>query len=198
VPLKVLDILDFVKWYLQDARRRYSDCRRIIAQLEKGDGIRIGRAVEIKSPERLRVGQNVSIDSGSLLHCGGMKWCNYDGHIVLGNNVYIGPNCVLFGAGGITIGDNVLISPNVVLTSHQHTYGRVSQPIREQPILFGEIRVEDNVWIGSGTAILPGVRIGIGSVVGAGAVVNRDVLPDSVVAGVPARLIKRRKIDDAD
>lgn len=190
-----MSLVGFLERHLRDLRRRYANAKSSMARSEDSGSPKIGKRVEIRSPERLKLGRNVHIDSGSLLHCGGMEWCNHEGGIIIGNNVYIGPNCVLFGAGGIRIGDNVLISPNVVLTSHQHTYVSPSELIREQPILFGEIVLEDDVWIGSSATILPGVRIGKGSVVGAGGVVTKDVLPYSLAVGVPARVVKTREAD---
>jgi galactoside O-acetyltransferase len=80
----------------------------------------------------------------------------------------------------------------VVITSHQHTFGRGDADIRDQPTAFEPVVVERDVWIGANATILPGVRVGRGAVVGAGAVVTRDVEPGSVVMGVPARVVRER------
>lgn len=155
-------------------------------------GIRIDPSVTVRSSARLTLGREAVVDHGVLLHCGGMPWSPPDGGISLGARTYIGPNSVLFGAGRIDIGDAVLISPGVVITSHQHTFRDNALDIREQPISFGNIIIEDNVWIGANATILPGVSIGRGSVVGAGAVVTRDVPPAVVVMGAPARVVRDR------
>jgi acetyltransferase-like isoleucine patch superfamily enzyme len=166
---------------------------RLCRELEAGaPGIRINRSVEVRAPARLVLGANVTVDRGVLLHCGGMDWSVPDAGISLGAGSYVGPNSVLFGGGGIDIGEAVLISPGVVITSHQHTFGRRDQEIREQPLDFGKVTIERDVWIGANATILPGVHIGSGSVIGAGAVVSRDVPPGVVALGIPARVFRER------
>lgn len=164
---------------------------RTLRRLEARSGARIDRSVEVRSLDRLVLGPNSFVDAGVLLHCGGMDWSGGEGGIELGANVYVGPNAVLFGAGGIEIGDGGLISPGVVITSHQHTFADKSTEIRSQPVEFARVVIEPNVWIGANATVLPGVRIGTGSVVGAGAVVTRDVAPETLVVGVPARPVVR-------
>lgn len=166
---------------------------RVRSDLEaRGTGIRIARTVDVRSPNRLVLGSDVYVEPGVVLHCGGMDWSPEDGGISIGARSYVGPNSVLFGAAGIELGDGVLISPGVVITSHQHSYRQAEAYIRDQALRFGRVVVERDVWIGANATILPGVRIGAGSVVGAGAVVTRDVAPDTVVAGVPARVLADR------
>ena len=100
---------------------------------------------------------------------------------------WIQQGCTFFDRGGITLGNDVFIAPKVNLITINHdpdpdnrsaTYGR--------PIV-----IEDKVWIGIGATILPGVRIGYGSIVGANSVVTHDVPPLTVVGGNPARIIKK-------
>jgi acetyltransferase-like isoleucine patch superfamily enzyme len=121
-----------------------------------------------------------------------MDWSPEDGGISVGAHSYIGPNSVLFGAGGIELGESVLISPGVVITSHQHSYALATVEIRSQPLRFGRVVIERDVWIGANATILPGVRIGAGSVVGAGAVVTGDIPAGKVALGVPARIVHDR------
>jgi acetyltransferase-like isoleucine patch superfamily enzyme len=156
------------------------------------DGVRIHPSVDVRGPERLTLGPGVFVDHGAVLHCGGQAWSAGEGSIVIGANTYIGPKAVLFGAGRIEIGDAVLISPGVVITSQQHGIDARDVDIRDQPLRFAPVVIERNVWIGANATILPGVRVGHGSVVGAGAVVARDVPPLSVVLGVPARVTRER------
>ena len=155
-------------------------------------GIRIDRTVEIRSPDRLTLAEAVVVDRGVLLHCGGMDWSPPDGGITLGPHVYVGPNCVLFGAAGIEVGAGSLLSPGVVVTSHQHTYATRDQDIRLQPLDFSRVTIGRDVWVGANATVLPGVRLGAGCVVGAGAVVTRDVAAGAVVLGVPARVSHER------
>jgi galactoside O-acetyltransferase len=159
---------------------------------QAGPGIRIDRTVQIRSADRLSLGARVFIDAGVILHCGGMDWSPEEGGITIGDDAYIGPNCVLFGAAGIRIGTGALISPGVVITSHQHSFARPDQEIRSQPLQFGEVVIEPDVWIGANATILPGVRLASGSVIGAGAVVRNDVEADQVAVGVPARVVRER------
>lgn len=168
---------------------RERERRRLVAAFP---GAHVARSVEVRSPDRLRLGSDSVVDAWVLLHCGGMEWSGGEGGIDIGARAYIGPNSVLFGAGGISIGDAVQISPGVVITSHQHTFGNRGIDIRDQPLEFGPVVIERNVWIGANASILPGVRIGAGSVIGAGAVVTRDVPAGSVALGVPARVLRER------
>ncbi len=154
-------------------------------------GLRIGQGVEVRSPDRLTVGQDVFIDAGVVLHCGGMDW-SPGGGITIGDRSYVGPHAVLFGAGEIHIGADVLISPGVVITSHQHTFVKKDEPIRAQPLDFGLVRIDDDVWIGANAVVLPGLHLGKGSVVGAGAVVTANLPAGAVALGVPARVVRER------
>ena len=106
-------------------------------------------------------------------------------HMVkIGKNVVVMPGCLMMSAGGITIEDGALIAANVQLISNNHDlYER--QIITCKPVHIGK-----NAWIGAGATILPGVTIGDNAVVGAASVVTKDVEPDTIVAGNPARFIK--------
>lgn len=125
---------------------------------------------------------------------------------ILQGNIHMGDNCsvqaysVLTGygenadsEGSITIGNNVRIAPHVMMIAANHVFDDVTKPITTQGLVRKSIVVEDDVWIAGRANIMAGVRIGTGSVVAAGAVVTKDVPPYSVVAGVPAKVIKMRK-----
>lgn len=154
------------------------------------NSVNIREGVIIRNPKNLHVCKNVIIDSYTFIHCGGYDWSNGKGYINIGDNVYIGPHCVLFGAGGISIGNDVLISPGVVITSHQHSYNISKVPMRKQETRFAKVIIHDNVWIGANATILPGVTLHTGSIVAAGTVVNKDVPPYIMVGGIPAKKIK--------
>lgn len=110
--------------------------------------------------------------------------------IRIGENSGIGYRCYL--QGNITIGRDVMMAPEVVILTRSHRYDRVDVPMREQEGGEHPVVIEDDVWIGTRAIILPGVRIGKGSIIGCGAVVTSDVVPFSIVGGVPARLIGKR------
>ena len=192
-----IDLLGFPKWlvskYLEDFRseRELEDLRR------RNPTATIRSGVTVRSPAWLRLGERTVLDSGTFFHCGKMDWSQGRGGITVGHDCYVGPLCVLFGAGEIEIGNNVLISPGVVITSHQHTYSDPNQRIDKQDMQFTKVIIEDNCWIGSNAVILPGVTIRTGSVVAAGAVVKESIGPHSMHAGVPARERKVLKPDEA-
>jgi acetyltransferase-like isoleucine patch superfamily enzyme len=185
-------VIDDLKILLETLRERIGHDRVRRAVVRRADGVRIHPTVDIRSPERLVINSQTFIDRGVILHCGGMEWSAPEGGIAIGAGSYIGPNCVLFGAGGIEIGEAALISPGVVITSHQHTFLRDDVDVREQPLQFRRVVIERDVWVGANATILPGVRLGKGSVVGAGAVVTRDVPQGTVVVGVPAEVVRER------
>jgi acetyltransferase-like isoleucine patch superfamily enzyme len=111
---------------------------------------------------------------------------NFGRFINIGQNVFINHGCSFLDLGGITIEDDVLIGPNVQLITENHPI----QPAERKALDLKSILIKRNVWIGAGAIILPGVTVGENSVVAAGAVVTKDVPPNTIVGGVPARVIK--------
>jgi len=118
----------------------------------------------------------------------------FGGEIRIGENSLINHFCVIYGHGGLTIGSRVMIATHTVIIPANHIYADPKMSIMYQPETRKGIQIEDDVWIGSGVKILDGVIIGRGSVVGAGSVVTKSIPPYSVVVGVPARIIKNRKL----
>lgn len=111
--------------------------------------------------------------------------------VCIGTNVSINDFVHIRGLGGVEIGDDTLIAPHVVITSQSHDVGTLAKgELYRRTNTAAPVRIGKNVWIGSGAIILPGVSIGDGAVVAAGAVVNGDVKARTLVAGVPARLIR--------
>lgn len=111
---------------------------------------------------------------------------NYGKHTKIGKNVFINFDCVFLDLGGITIEDNVLIAPKVSLLSEGHPVS----PNERQSLVPGHIHIKKNAWIGAGATILPGVTVGENAVVAAGAVVSKDVPANTIIGGVPAKIIK--------
>jgi len=151
-----------------------------------GHNVVFEEGVLIFHPENIHLGSNIYIGHQTILKG------YYQNEMVIEDNTWIGQGCFFHSAGGLRIGRNVGIGPHVkIITSYHEDEGR------EVPILFSRIStaetiVEDDCDLGVGSIILPGVRVGRGSQIGAGAVVTRDVEPYSVMAGVPARLLKKR------
>ena len=107
-----------------------------------------------------------------------------------GNNVSVHPMCYFQASGGIEIGNDVSIAHGVTLMTQNHSYDESGIPIKDQPVISKPIIIEDNVWIGAKATVLYGRKIGKNSVIAAGAVVTKDVPPNTVVAGIPARVIR--------
>ena len=104
--------------------------------------------------------------------------------IKIGNNVFINSNCLAMARGGIIIEDDVMIAGNVQLLSNNH------DEYERQVLLCEEIIIKKGAWIGAGASILSGVTVGKYAIVGAGAIVTKDVPDYSVVVGIPAKVIK--------
>jgi acetyltransferase-like isoleucine patch superfamily enzyme len=111
---------------------------------------------------------------------------NYGKHTKIGKNVFINFDCTFLDLGGITIEDNVLIAPKVNLLSEGHPL----EPQNRQALMVGPIHIKRNAWIGANATILPGVTIGENAIVAAGAVVSKDVPDNTIVGGIPAKIIK--------
>jgi maltose O-acetyltransferase len=114
--------------------------------------------------------------------------CDLGFNIKLGKNVLINYDCVLLDTAEISIGDNALVGPGTKIVTASHPLEADKR--RDWSVTGTPVRIEEDVWIGAGAVILPGVTIGARSVVGAGSVVTKDVPPDVVVAGNPARIIR--------
>ncbi|MDQ0478164.1 DapH/DapD/GlmU-related protein [Chryseobacterium sp. MDT2-18] len=128
------------------------------------------------------VGENVSVQPGVYL-------LNVQ-NLHLGNNVSIHPMCYIDAKGGIKIGNDVSVAhgSSVLSTNHDWTDRRV--PIKYNTVQLEKVIIEDDVWIGCGVRILAGVHIGSRSVIAAGSVVSKNVASNTIVAGVPARMVK--------
>jgi len=113
-------------------------------------------------------------------------YTDFGKNITIGKDVFINSGCHFQDQGGITIGDGSLIGHNVVLATINHDLN----PENGRKNHYAPIHIGAHVWIGSNATILPGVSVGDWAVVGAGAVVTKDVPPFTVVGGVPARILK--------
>mgnify|MGYP000969855493 FL=1 len=156
----------------------------MIELAKMGQNFRIAEQSQIHQPHLVSVGDNVGFYYGTYI-----EPC--DEEIIIGSNTHFAPYCVLYGP--LSVGNNCAIAAHVVLASIGHSYVDIDIPIVEQPTSQKKIIIEDDVWIGANAVITPGVTIGKGSIIGAGSVVTKNVEPYSVMGGVPAKLIKRRK-----
>ena len=144
----------------------------------------------------LSLGEGSTIESGTVVVCRNNEASPgvENSTVRIGRHSYIGQYCNLrTGGGSIEIGDNVLMAQFVSLIASGHGVS-AGVPIREQKIsLKHGIKIGDGSWIGVSAIVLPGVTIGAGAVVGAGSVVTRDVPPNAIVVGNPARILKYRE-----
>ena len=132
-------------------------------------------------------GRGVNIEHGA--------WFGSGRGVRLGDRSDIGMDALVMGP--VEIGRDVMMGPRCILISGNHATASTLVPMNRQGLLPPRpIVIEDDVWLGAGAVVLAGVRIGRGSVVGAGAVVVKDVAPWSVVAGNPARTVKMRRPDE--
>ena len=127
-------------------------------------------------------GKNVNVERNSVFGPG----------VSLGDNSGIGIDCELYGP--VTIGKNVMMGPEVVIYTSGHKFDRTDIPMMQQgPTEKEPVVIGDDCWIGRRAMIMPGVTIGDGCVIAAGAVVTKDIPPYSVAGGVPARVIRTRE-----
>ncbi len=137
-------------------------------------------------------GDRVTVGRGAMISPTGLLGGEPGEGLCVGDNANIGHYAVIGCSGFIEIGARVLMGPHVCLIAEDHETGDPDLPIKAQGVTRRPIVVEDDVWLGSGAIVVAGVTVGRGSVVAAGAVVTHDVPPGSVVAGVPARVVRSR------
>lgn len=150
--------------------------------------------ITIDNKMNLLIGDNAYIASNVNIYVGDKNQNSPQAFLAIGVNTTIGEfSDVRAGGGRIEIGDNCLIAQHVSIIAANHTYSK-DRLIRDNDwdIVKNHVTIEDDVWIGCQAVILPGVRIGQGAIVAAGAVVTKDVAPFTVVAGPPANFIKNR------
>jgi acetyltransferase-like isoleucine patch superfamily enzyme len=136
---------------------------------------------------RIRLSDRVTISDGVLLAA-------YGGCIDIDTDAYVGPYCVLYGHGGLSIGRDTMIGAHTAIIPFDHGFERTEVPMRLQPLTRKGVTIGVDVWIGARCAILDGVSIERGAVVGAGSVVTRDIGAYCVAVGVPARVVRRREL----
>lgn len=158
-------------------------------------GVLVPAQSEMDRADAIKVGARLSLGKQCKLYChdpeNGSQLIIGD-RVALNDNVMINADC----GGRIIIGNDVLIGPNTVIRAADHRFGDRERPIAAQGHNPGSIEIGDDVWIGANAVILPNVRIGRGTVVAAGSVVNADLPEYAVAVGVPARVIKTRAPND--
>ena len=175
-----------------------------------GRGVSFGRSLTIRHPHKISIEDDVVIDDYCVLDAKGLNnngihiskhgfigrgtilSCK-NGDIVLKKNVNIGFNSEVFSGSKVVIGENTLIAAYVYIIGGGHGYSSIDILISEQHKPSHGMNIEKNCWIGAGAKVFDNVKIGEDTVIGAGAVVTRDIPAFSIAAGVPARVAKSRK-----
>lgn len=151
-----------------------------------GDDCVFEAGVLVFHPEQIELGRNVYVGHHAILKG------YYKNTMRIGDETWIGQQSFLHSAGGIEIGARVGIGPGVRIITSAHAEAGREMPILNAPIELAPVVIEDDCDLGVGATILPGVRIGRGAQIGAGAVVTEDVPPYSVAMGVPAKVTRER------
>ena len=120
------------------------------------------------------------------LHVNLPFYSDFGRHIRIGKNVFINSGAIFTDLGGITLEDNVLIAPRVNILTVNHP----ENPAERRGVILKPVVIKKNAWIGAGATILPGVTVGENAIVAAGAVVSKDVPANTVVSGIPAKVLK--------
>jgi acetyltransferase-like isoleucine patch superfamily enzyme len=176
-----------------------------------GEKVFFGHHITLRSPHRIHIGNNVAIEDYAMLAIQGIG----DEKITIGDSVLIGKgaivkarassihikdnvslgfDCRIASTSEVSIGSHCLFGARCYIGGAQHSFDRTDIPITRQPINSkGGVRIEDDVWLGVHVVVNDGIRIGKGAVVGAGSVVTRDLPPYAIAAGVPAKVIRKRK-----
>jgi acetyltransferase-like isoleucine patch superfamily enzyme len=175
-----------------------------------GKGVIFGANVVLRHPHKIHLGDNVVIDDNCVLDAKGtnnkgifigngvflgrnsLVYCK-DGDIFIGDDSNISFNCDVFSGNVVKIGKNVQIAAYSFLNGGTHNFDSTDVPVLHQERTGRGLILEDSVWLGANVKVLDGVTIGKDSIVGAGAVVNKDLPCFSIAAGVPAKIIRSRR-----
>lgn len=176
-------LLDYIIMNQRDARPRWYV--RLLAPIyqHRGRGSKIYFSVRMDTPpyRRFSLGRHSVVESYSCIN-------NAVGDVIIGDNTRIGLHNTIIGP--VTIGSHVNLAQGITVTALNHNFTNPAELIDRQGVSTRPVAIADDVWIGANAVVLPGVSIGRHCVVAAGAVVSKDVPDYSIVAGVPAKVIK--------
>lgn len=155
----------------------------------------LGHNSFLYSPYRVDGAEGVSLGEGSVFQRGGWLYCVGDGaappSLRIGKGCVFGYNNHIAAASSVRIGDHVLTANNVYISDNLHEYRDITRPVMHQPVVVkGKVDIGDGCWLGENVAVI-GASVGRNCVIGANAVVTRDIPDYSVAVGIPARVIRR-------
>jgi acetyltransferase-like isoleucine patch superfamily enzyme len=173
---------------LRGGNIRLGDRCRILKYSKLDTSCNPSRPDKVKFTQKgfINIGIGSTVKEYALLY-------SYDGFIEIGSGCSINPFTIVYGHGGVQIGNNVMIASHCTLVSASHVIDSTMIPISKQGMTARGIRIEDDVWVGSGVRILDGASIAKGCVIGAGSVILGNTEPYGVYAGAPARLLRTRR-----
>lgn len=162
--------------------------------------LRYGRRLQTDGLCFVCPGVHLEIGRGATLRIGRWAWIGdgskirvHEGEVSIGAKTVMGQECTISAYQRVEIGRECIVADRVMLIDFDHGVVEVERPIRLQGIYKRDVRVGHNVWIGYGACILRGVTVGENSIIGTSTVVTRDVPPDAVVGGIPARVLRMRE-----
>jgi galactoside O-acetyltransferase len=193
---RLLALIRVAKWRASRGNHISLMCRLFNPlNLAIGDGLVADSGVTLRGGQSsaylLAIGRDATIRQGSYVSA-------RRGEVRIGDSAYLGHSTWIGGQGRTTIGEWLLCGPQVVIISSNHGITTPLVPYRQQSEIASEVSIGSNVWIGASAVVLPGASIGDSSVVGAGSVVSGSVPAHTVVAGVPARVIREIGVGDAE
>ena len=178
----------------------------------------VGKRVILKCKKRINIGKyttihnNVNLDAcsekgivlgdyctigpGSFLRTGNLA--SHDGFLVMKAGSSCNSNCFLGATGGLKIGRNVMLGPNITILSERHIFNRTDKSMKDQGRLEQPVEIMDDVWIGANTVILGGTKVESGAIIGAGSIVTKSIEPQVIVAGNPAKVLRKRDDESSD
>lgn len=154
-----------------------------------GPGAEVG-SVFLKRPFATTIGAACRIEDAVVFGHNG-AW-EGEAEIVIGDRTFVGHGTQLNIGGKLWIGSDCMIAAGCIVTDIEHEFSDTSIPMNKQPVKYISVKLNDNVWLGSGCIILSGVEVGEGAIIAAGAVVTKSVPPNEVWGGVPAKRLKVR------
>ncbi len=191
----VLEYL-FVRLEAFRHKKMLSKKQTLLTQFKKvGSNFSVGKDYKIINPKHIEIGDNFSaLDRFRIEAWDAYEEKYFEPKITIGNNVIFNTDIHIGCINAITIGDNCLFGSRIYITDHNHgdtSDGMIAlAPLKRPLISKGAVRIENNVWIGEGVAIMPGVTIGENSIIATNAVVTKNIPPNAVAAGIPAKVIK--------
>lgn len=165
-------------------RRLWLRVRFARANWGAGCDVRMGLRLHLGPKGEFRLGEKCVLDRDATIECNGV--------LHIGARTIFGHHCTLASKESLLIGEDCLIAEMVSIRDHDHRFDDFETPMREQGATMAPVRIGNNVWLAARVVVVKGVTIGDGAIVGAGAVVTKDIPAGAIAVGVPARVVKMR------